>query len=47
MNPVALAVMLSILVGFFGTLAYALTTGASWIVAGLAILAVAVFVRWG
>jgi len=47
MNPVALALMSTILVGFFGSMAYALSTGAGWVVAGLAILAVAVFVRWG
>lgn len=47
MNPVAVTVMLSIIVGFLGLLLYGLSTGAVWIVAVLAIVAVALFVRWG
>lgn len=47
MNPVAVTVMLSIIVGFLGLLLYGLSTGAVWIVAVLAIVGVALFVRWG
>ncbi len=47
MNPVAVTIMLSIIVGFLGLLLYALSTGAAWVVAVLAIVAVALFVRWG
>lgn len=47
MNPVALTVMLSVTFGFAAALLYALGTGTAWAVAVLAIVAVALFVRWG
>ncbi|MEH3119717.1 MAG: hypothetical protein PGN25_19595 [Methylorubrum populi] len=47
MNPVAVATMLGIALGFFGLLAYALSVGEAWLLAVLAVLAVGVFVRWG
>jgi hypothetical protein len=47
MNPVAVATMLGIALGFFGLLAYALTVGEAWLLALLAIVAIGVFVRWG
>ena len=47
MNPVAVATMLGIALGFFGLLAYALTVGEAWLLAVLAIVAIGVFVRWG
>ncbi|MFC6388064.1 hypothetical protein [Methylorubrum zatmanii] len=47
MNPVAVATMLGIALGFFGLVAYALTVGEPWLLAVLAILAIAVFIRWG
>lgn len=46
MNPVALATMASIMIGFLAALLYALSSGTTWFVALLAILAVALFVRW-
>ncbi|GLS59242.1 hypothetical protein GCM10007887_19080 [Methylobacterium haplocladii] len=46
MNPVALATMASIMVGFTAALLYALSTGTAWFVALLVILAVALFVKW-
>ncbi len=47
MNPVAVATMLGLSLGFFGLVAYALSVGEAWLLAVLAILAVGVFVRWG
>lgn len=47
MNPVAVATMLGIALGFLGLLAYALFVGEPWLFAVLVILAIAVFVRWG
>lgn len=47
MNLLAATVMLSIIVGFLALLLYALSTGAAWGVALLAIVAVALFIRWG
>ncbi|CAO4163855.1 hypothetical protein [Methylorubrum populi] len=47
MNPVAVATMLGIAFGFFGLVAYALAFGEAWLLAVLAILAIAVFIRWG
>ena len=47
MNPVAVATMLGIALGFFGLLAYALTVGESWLLAVLVIVAIGGFVRWG
>ncbi|MGN7123333.1 hypothetical protein ACTHQZ_02955 [Methylorubrum thiocyanatum] len=47
MNPVAVATMLGIALGFFGLLAYALIVGEAWLLAVLAIVAIGVFVRWG
>ncbi|AMB46409.1 MULTISPECIES: hypothetical protein [Methylobacteriaceae] len=47
MNPVAIATMLGIALGFFGLLAYALTVGEAWLLAVLAVIAIALFVRWG
>ena len=47
MNPVAVATMLGIALGFFGLLAYSLTVGEAWLLAVLAIVAIGVFVRWG
>lgn len=46
MNPIALATMATILVAFAAALLYALSSGTGWVVALLAILAVALFVRW-
>ncbi len=47
MNPVAVATMLGLSLGFLGLVAYALSVGEAWLLAVLAILAVGVFVRWG
>ena len=47
MNPVAVATMLGIALGFAGLLAYALMAGEAWLLAVLAILAIGVFIRWG
>lgn len=47
MNPVAVATMLGLTIGFFGLVAYALTVGEAWLLAILAILAIGLFVRWG
>ena len=47
MNPVAVATMVGITLGFFGLVAYALTVGEAWLIAVLAIVAIALFVRWG
>ncbi|WP_342150624.1 hypothetical protein [Methylorubrum sp. SB2] len=47
MNPVAVATMVGITLGFFGLVAYALTVGEAWLLAVLAIVAIALFVRWG
>ena len=47
MNPVAVATMLGITIGFFGLVAYALTVGEAWLLAILAIVSIALFVRWG
>ncbi|WP_200943283.1 hypothetical protein [Methylobacterium sp. Leaf123] len=47
MNPVAVATMLGIALGFFGLLAYALTVGEAWLLAILVIIAIGLFVRWG
>jgi uncharacterized membrane protein len=46
MNPVALATMAAIMIGFSAAMLYALSSGTGWVVALLAILAVALFVRW-
>ncbi len=46
MNPVALATMASIMLGFTAALLYALSSGTAWVVALLAIMALALFVRW-
>ena len=47
MNPVAVAVMLSLTAGFGLALVYALASGSAWLLALLAIGIVALFVRWG
>ena len=47
MNPVAVATMLGITIGFFALVAYALTVGEAWLLAILAIFAIGLFVRWG
>ena len=47
MNLVAVAVMLTLVVGFLGALLYGLSAGLAWLVALLAILSVGLFVRWG
>ena len=47
MNPVAVATMLGIALGFSSLLAYALLAGEAWLLAVLAILAIGVFIRWG
>lgn len=47
MNPVAITIMLSLLLGFAAAILYALVSGSSWLLALLAILVVGLFVRWG
>jgi hypothetical protein len=47
MNPVAVATMVGITLVFVGLVAYALTVGEAWLLAILAIFAIALFVRWG
>ncbi|WP_232631622.1 hypothetical protein [Methylobacterium sp. Leaf118] len=47
MNPVAVATMLGITIGFAGLLAYALTVGEAWLLAIVVIIVLALFVRWG
>lgn len=47
MNPVAIAIMLSLFAGFGAALLYALASGSAWLLAALAIGVVALFVRWG
>lgn len=47
MNPVAIATMLALLAAFCAALVYALASGSTWLLAGLAILVVGLFVRWG
>ena len=47
MNLVAVAVMLTIVAGFLAALLYGLSAGLAWLVALLAIISVALFVRWG
>ena len=46
MNPVALVVMAVIAVGYVAAMLVALHTGTGWVVALLAILVIALFVRW-
>ncbi|GEP10764.1 hypothetical protein [Methylobacterium gnaphalii] len=46
MNPVALIVMATIAIGYVAALLVALHTGTGWVVALLAILVIALFVRW-
>ncbi|GLS44998.1 hypothetical protein [Methylobacterium brachythecii] len=46
MNPVALFVMAAITIGYVAAMLVALNTGTGWVVALLAILGVALFVRW-
>ncbi|AWN43430.1 hypothetical protein DK389_26620 [Methylobacterium durans] len=47
MNPVAITVMLGIAVGFLGLVVYALHIGPPWLLAVLALLVIAGFLRWG
>ncbi|MEA1834733.1 hypothetical protein U8607_21805 [Methylobacterium durans] len=47
MNPVAITVMLGIAAGFLGLVVYALHIGPPWLLAVLALLVIAGFLRWG
>jgi uncharacterized membrane protein YgaE (UPF0421/DUF939 family) len=46
MNPVALATMAGIIVVYLAALLFAFHAGTGWVIAMLAILAIALFVRW-
>jgi len=47
MNPVAAATMLGITAALAGLVIFAVVDGHPWLLAGLVILLIAGFVRWG